>query len=45
MVINYDITTNKEKYIHRMGRTGRNGRKGLAINFVTPYDYKFLVQF
>lgn len=45
LIINYDITTNKEKYIHRIGRTGRNGRKGLAINFVTPYDYKFLVQF
>lgn len=42
LVINYDLTTSKEKYIHRIGRSGRFGRKGVAINFVTPADAKFL---
>jgi superfamily II DNA/RNA helicase len=37
VVINYDIPTgdNKESYLHRIGRSGRYGRKGLAINLVT----------
>ncbi len=35
LVINYDLPTNRENYIHRIGRTGRFGRKGVAINFVT----------
>jgi superfamily II DNA/RNA helicase len=34
LVINYDIPTNKESYIHRIGRSGRFGRKGIAINFL-----------
>lgn len=38
LVINYDIPTNKETYIHRIGRSGRFGRKGVAINFVTSAD-------
>lgn len=42
LVINYDLPNTKEKYIHRIGRTGRHGRKGAAINFVTPSDSKFL---
>ena len=29
----------KQTYIHRIGRSGRYGRKGLAVNFVTNYDY------
>ncbi len=37
IVINYDIPKHKEVYIHRIGRGGRYGRKGVAINFVT-YD-------
>ena len=40
LVINYDIPNNIESYIHRIGRSGRYGRKGVAINFVTGYDYK-----
>jgi superfamily II DNA/RNA helicase len=32
----------KESYIHRIGRSGRFGRKGVAINFVVPADAKFL---
>jgi translation initiation factor 4A len=42
LVINYDLPTSKEKYIHRIGRSGRFGRKGVAVNFVTPADSKFL---
>jgi len=42
LVINFDLPMSKEKYIHRIGRSGRFGRKGVAINFVTPTDYKFL---
>jgi translation initiation factor 4A len=33
LVINYDIPRDKESYIHRIGRSGRYGRKGVAINF------------
>ena len=33
-VVNYDIPRDKETYIHRIGRSGRYGRKGVAINFV-----------
>ncbi|KAJ2377656.1 translation initiation factor eIF4A, partial [Coemansia sp. RSA 2611] len=38
LVINYDLPTNRENYIHRIGRGGRFGRKGVAINFVTDED-------
>ena len=38
LVINYDLPNNKETYIHRIGRSGRYGRKGVAINFVTDRD-------
>ena len=40
VVINYDIPSKVESYIHRIGRSGRYGRKGVAINFVTYYDRK-----
>jgi len=38
LVINYDLPREKSTYIHRIGRSGRFGRKGTAINFVTPED-------
>jgi len=38
LVINYDLPTNRENYIHRIGRGGRFGRKGVAINFMTSED-------
>lgn len=38
IVINYDIPNNKEQYIHRIGRSGRFGRKGVAINFLTKSE-------
>lgn len=37
-VINYDLPSSRENYIHRIGRGGRFGRKGVAINFVTTED-------
>jgi len=42
LVINYDLPTNRENYIHRIGRGGRFGRKGVAINFVTTNDVPML---
>lgn len=42
LVINYDLPRNLENYIHRIGRSGRFGRKGVAINFVTSEDAKTL---
>lgn len=38
LVINYDMPYSLEKYIHRIGRTGRLGRKGVAINLITQGD-------
>ncbi|RKP38013.1 P-loop containing nucleoside triphosphate hydrolase protein [Dimargaris cristalligena] len=38
LVINYDLPANKENYLHRIGRGGRFGRKGVAINFVAADD-------
>jgi len=40
IVINYDIPFKSEAYIHRIGRSGRHGRTGTAINFVTNNDIK-----
>ena len=37
-VINFDIPKSPETYLHRIGRSGRWGRKGVAINFVTKHD-------
>jgi len=42
LVINFDLPTNRENYIHRIGRSGRFGRKGVAINFLTLPDHKYL---
>ena len=42
VVINYDIPQNVDNYLHRIGRSGRFGRKGVAINFMTYYDIKNL---
>ncbi|KAK2964222.1 putative Eukaryotic initiation factor 4A [Blattamonas nauphoetae] len=38
LVLNYDLPQDKENYIHRIGRSARFGRKGIAINFVTQED-------
>lgn len=42
LVINYDLPSDREKYIHRIGRSGRFGRKGVSINFVTADDVRML---
>jgi len=36
LVINYDLPDDAENYVHRIGRTGRAGHKGIAISFATP---------
>jgi ATP-dependent RNA helicase len=41
-VISYDLPSNRENYIHRIGRSGRFGRKGVVINFVTSEDVRIL---
>ncbi|TLS37398.1 DEAD/DEAH box helicase [Pseudalkalibacillus caeni] len=41
-VINYDIPEDPERYVHRIGRTGRAGNKGIALTLVTPKDMRFL---
>ena len=42
LVINFDLPKTKEVYIHRIGRSGRYGRKGVAINLVTERDMEHL---
>lgn len=42
IVVNFDLPSNKENYLHRIGRGGRYGRKGVAINFVSQYDTQAL---
>ena len=43
-VVNYDLPTDTESYVHRIGRTGRAGRTGDAISFVTPKQFYLLNQ-
>lgn len=45
IVINFDIPKNEHTYLHRIGRSGRWGRKGVAINFQTKYDILLLKKF
>ena len=42
LVVNYDIPTDTESYVHRIGRTGRAGRKGKAILFAAPRERRLL---
>ena len=43
-VVNYAIPQEVESYVHRIGRTGRAGKEGTAITFMTPSEYKKLLQ-
>lgn len=43
LVINYDLPSNRENYIHRIGRSGRFGRKGIAINLLTESDIQCML--
>lgn len=40
VVVNFDLTRDYHTYLHRIGRSGRWGRKGTAINFLTYYDMR-----
>jgi len=42
LVINFDLPKSKETYIHRIGRSGRYGRKGVSINLVTDRDMNYM---
>ena len=42
VVINYDLPIQKENYIHRIGRSGRYGKKGVAINLLTGNDIRYM---
>lgn len=44
LVINYELPTNQENYIHRIGRSGRFGRKGVAINLIGPDEVEMKSQ-
>ncbi|MDR0691333.1 MAG: DEAD/DEAH box helicase [Streptococcaceae bacterium] len=41
-VYNYDIPQDPESYVHRIGRTGRAGKEGLSVTFVTPNEISYL---
>jgi translation initiation factor 4A len=45
IVINFDVPKSEHTYLHRIGRSGRWGRKGVAINFVTKHDGARIKQF
>lgn len=42
-VINYDFPKNMDDYVHRIGRTGRAGAKGIAVSFINPEDDQKIV--
>jgi ATP-dependent RNA helicase DeaD len=42
-VINFSLPQDPESYVHRIGRTGRAGKEGMAITFVTPSEYRKLM--
>ena len=41
-VVNYDVPSDPEAYLHRIGRTGRAGRKGVAVTLVEPREQRLL---
>jgi ATP-dependent RNA helicase DeaD len=41
-VVNYDVPTSTEAYVHRIGRTGRAGREGVAITLAEPREHRML---
>lgn len=42
LVVNYDIPREPERYVHRIGRTGRIGKEGRALLFMAPWEVKYL---
>jgi ATP-dependent RNA helicase DeaD len=45
LVVNYDVPTSPESYLHRIGRVGRAGREGVAITLADPRESRLLRQF
>ena len=45
LVVNYELTRRGEAYVHRIGRCGRKGRKGVVVNLVSPQEEKIMAQF
>jgi superfamily II DNA/RNA helicase len=43
-VYNFDVPTHAEDYVHRIGRTGRAGKSGVAVSIVTSSDQKYIVE-
>lgn len=43
-VFNFDVPTHAEDYVHRIGRTGRAGKSGVAVSIVTPADQKYVLE-
>ena len=41
-VVNYDVPPTPDSYVHRIGRTGRAGREGVAITLVEPREHRLL---
>src|SRR5690606_33695421 len=41
-VVNYDVPSAPEAYVHRIGRVGRAGRAGVALTFVEPREHRLL---
>lgn len=44
IVINFDLPSKKESYIHRVGRSGRFGRRGIALNLVSKLEARILIE-
>ena len=44
MVINLELPSKKENYIHRIGRSGRFGRRGIAINLVSSHEVNYMIE-
>lgn len=42
LVVNYNVPKRVDTYVHRVGRTARAGKRGLALNFVTPFDVELV---
>ena len=42
LIINFDLPNTFPKYVHRLGRCGRFGRKGLALNIILPSELQFM---
>ncbi|MDD4333156.1 MAG: DEAD/DEAH box helicase [Patescibacteria group bacterium] len=42
-VVNYSLPEDPDCYVHRIGRTGRAGQKGTAINLIAPFEYRKLI--